>query len=437
MLDRLPLQGRVAGGRDVLGSSVLPSAPMAVTASFLPNPIEVVPGSPTRVTLRLHNDGVCGRVVELEAIGDLADDVVLDAATTTMDTNQIVDIAVTLDVAATCEPGPRTLSVSIDAASASDDSDSGEATARPAHDETVTASATANIVAVTAFAVTLRPTRSKGSAGGRHRVRVVNSGNVAVTVEVEPDQHGAGIQIDAPTPTVTTVPGTTEDIALRVVPADTYWNGPSVNHDFNLRTTASDGSTQTLTGSFEQRPRLPSWFGPAAAGALAALVIASIVWIAFLAPWVEDTADDAAATAIEQDREALQLRIEELEAAAAEAKELPLGSPTDLRLSVAPDGGDTETASETMIIGTTLSVTDVVFQNPTGAVGTVSLRRDDDILLQSELANFRDFDLHLVAPFVFPGSSQVVLEVECRTPGAGTSDCPVGATLLGFVDEAS
>ncbi len=80
-------------------------------------------------------------------------------------------------------------------------------------------------------------------------------------------------------------------------------------------------------------------------------------------------------------------------------------------------------------------MTDVVFQNPTGAVGTVSLLRDDEVILQSELANFRDFDLHFVAPYVFDEDAEVVLEVECRTPGAGGSTCPVGVSLVGFVDE--
>lgn len=444
---------------------------MAVTANFLQDPIEVVPGSPTSVTLRLHNDSIRRRVVKIESVGDLAEVVTLDAATTTMETNQIVDIGVAINVAATFEAGPRTLSVAISSAApgfdapvpsidesvgtdASHDATHGthdgkaietssdetitaepdvEPTARP--DETVTASATVDVVDVTAFAVDLRPARSKGATGGSHRVRVVNSGNVAITVEVEPGEHEAAIRIEAPKPTVTVMPGTTKESEIRAVPNDTYWSGPTITHGFTLRTAASDGTTGELVGSFDQRPRLPNWVGPAAAGALAALAIAAVVWFAALVPWVEDTADDAAASAIEQDRAALQLRIEELEAAAADAQELPLGSPTDLRLSVAPTGGNSDSASETIIFGQTLSVTDVVFQNPTGAVGTVTLLRDDDILLQSELANFRDFDLHLVAPFVFEGPSAVVLEVECRTPGTGSSDCPVSATLVGFVDE--
>ena len=147
-------------------------------------------------------------------------------------------------------------------------------------------------------------------------------------------------------------------------------------------------------------------------------------------------AKNAAADAIEEDRAALNERIAALEAAAAEAEELPLGVPSDLRLSVAPAGGNSETDSQTIRSGEELSVTDVVFQNPSGAVGTVSLLRDGEVLLQSELANFRDYDLHLVAPYVFGESSEISLEVVCRTPGPGASDCPVGVSILGFVDQS-
>ncbi len=196
-------------------------------------------------------------------------------------------------------------------------------------------------------------------------------------------------------------------------------------------TTSSDGTDTELAGTFEQRPRVPRWLGPAAAGAAAALLIGTIVWFAVLAPWVEDTAQDA----VDDDRVALQERIDELEIAAAEAEELPLGVPTDLRLSVSPSGGSTDSDSQTVATGERLSVTDVVFQNPTGAVGTVSLLRDGDVLLQSELANFRDYDLHLVAPYVFDESSEITLEVDCRTPGPGETECPVAASILGFLDQ--
>jgi hypothetical protein len=264
---------------------------------------------------------------------------------------------------------------------------------------------------------------------------VVNSGNVDVSVELAPDPGEEAIDIELAAGALIVGPGATAETTLRVRPSSRYWSGPAQPHAFVIHTTASDGSTEDLEATFVQRPRVPNWLGPALAGAVVALLCGTIIWLAFLRPWVEDTADDAAADAIDQDREALQLRIDELEAAAADAKELPLGAPTDLVLSVAPTEGSVESASDDIASGDRLSVTDLIFQNPSGAVGTVTLMRGDTVLLQSELANFRDFDLHLVAPFVFEQSEEITLEVDCRTAGTGLSDCPVTLTVLGFEDE--
>jgi hypothetical protein len=327
--------------------------------------------------------------------------------------NQIFDVPVTVEVGTNMAAGNQVPSVKLT-------SECGSATA--ALDVAVLEHSEHN--------VELRPLRSRGSSSGRHTVRVVNSGNVAVTVELTPDPLEGEITLDV-TPTVVAAPGATAQVALLITPTSTYWNGPAQEHPFIVRATSSDGTDTELAGTFEQRPRVPRWLGPAAAGTAAALLIGTIAWFAVLAPWVEDTAQDA----VDDDRVALQERIDELEIAAAEAEELPLGVPTDLRLSVSPSGGSSDSDSQTVATGERLSVTDVVFQNPTGAVGTVSLLRDGDVLLQSELANFRDYDLHLVAPYVFDESNEITLEVDCRTPGPGETECPVAASILGFLDQ--
>jgi hypothetical protein len=82
------------------------------------------------------------------------------------------------------------------------------------------------------------------------------------------------------------------------------------------------------------------------------------------------------------------------------------------------------------------SITDIIFQNPTGAAGQVALLRDGEVLMESELANFRDLDFHLVAPLVFEGGSTIEMEVTCESPGPGQDSCSIGTTLAGFADEA-
>ncbi len=386
---------------------------MPVTAKFVPDSIQLVPGTPTPVSLRLHNNEEEPQAVHLAVSSELASLVKLEIDDAAIEPNQIFDVPVMVEVGPTVAAGERRPTVDI-----TSECGSGTATLE------------VEVLPRSEHTVELRPVRSRGSSAGRHAIRVVNTGNVPVTIELEPDPLDGEITLDVQ-PTFVVTAGATAQVALRVVPATTYWNGPAQEHPFVLRANSSDGSEHELAGTFEQRPRVPRWLGPAAAGAAAALLIGTIAWFALLAPWVEDTAQDA----IDADRAALQERIDELELAAAEAEELPLGVPTDLRLSVAPAGGNSETDSQTIGRGERLAVTDVVFQNPTGAVGTVSLLRDDEVLLQSELANFRDFDLHLVAPYVFDESTDIVLEVDCRTPGPSATDCPVGASILGFVDE--
>ncbi len=403
---------------------------MAVTAKFVPEQIDLLPNTPSTLTLRLYNDDAEARTVTLTASGDLHEHVRLDSSTAILDTNQIVDVPVNVFVPSTVGAGTYTISTAV--AIVEEPVDGEAAQDQPGVDA---ATATAVVEARSDYTIALQPARSKGATAGRHVVRLANTGNVVVTVELSADVTDDDMTVQLGDTSMTVEPGQTGLVSLRVEPPITYWSGPSHVHDFTLGATSAEGRSDELTGTYQQQPRLPNWVGPAAAGAGAALLVGTIAWFALLRPWVQDTADDAAADAIEQDRAALRERIDELEAAAAEAEELPLGTPVDIRLDVAPTGGNTEQDVANVEAGTMVSITDVVWQNPTGAVGTASLRRGDEILLQSELANFRDYDLHFVAPFQFDGGIDIVLDVECRTPGAGASACPVGVSLVGFVDE--
>jgi hypothetical protein len=418
---------------------------MAVTAKFVSEHIEVLPNVPTSATVRLYNGDDVAREVALSSSADLGDHLRLEPTSVRLEPNEIADATVTIEIPSSVESGTYQIAVEADiglADTATGDGPGSPASATPSAataviaPQVVVATATVVVAAHGDFAATLQPSRSRGSGAQRHVVRVVNTGNLLLTAELSVD-HDDGVAAELTPSTLSVAPGVTAETTMSVVPATTYWSGPKTDHPFTVHVSSDDGRTDELPGVYQQRPRVPNWLGPAAAGAAAALVIAAIVWFAFLRPWVEDTADEAAAEAIEDDRAALRERITELEAAAAEAEELPLGTPADFRLETAPTGGNSDETSVAVEPGTVVSITDVVFQNPTGAVGTVSLRRGNDTILQSELANFRDFDLHFVAPYVFDDGTEIVLHVECRTPGAGTSDCPVAASLVGFVDEAN
>ncbi len=226
---------------------------MPVTAKFIPESIELVPGAPTTLTLRLHNNDEAPQVVNLQPSGDLAEFVALDVTTAAIESNQIFDIAVSIEVGADAAAGARQPAVEFTAECGSG-----------------TATVAAEVMARSDHSVELSPLRSHGSTAGRHTVRVVNSGNVAVTVELATEPLDEEITLDVE-PTFVVTPGATAQVALRVTPATTYWSGPVQEHAFVVRSTSSDGSTGEFAGTYEQRPRVAGWVGPAAAGAGAAL----------------------------------------------------------------------------------------------------------------------------------------------------------------------
>mgnify|MGYP001826242934 FL=1 len=395
---------------------------MAVTAKFVTDRVEALPNVAAALTLRLYNDDPTTRLVTFAPSGDLGVHTKLGSTSATLETNQIVDVPVTVLVPSTVDAGMHTLTVVVELGpDAADD--------RDAHGGPSVATATIDVPSHSDYTVDLQPARSKGSSSGRHRIRVANTGNVAVMAELSTIAMDDAIRVQVAENTLTVPAGGAQETTVKVTPTSTYWSGPTIDHGFIVSAIAPDGRSDELAGTYQQRPRVPRWLGPAVAGAALALLIGAIVWFAFLRPWVEETADQAAA-------DALREQMADLEAAAAEAEELPLGTPTDIRLDVDPAGGNSERAVEAARLGTVLSVTDIVLQNPTGAVGTVAWLRNDEVLLQSELANFRDFDLHFVAPYQFDAGDEIVLEVTCRTPGSGQSSCPVGASLVGFEDEA-
>jgi hypothetical protein len=403
---------------------------MPVTAKFVPEHSELLPNVTTTSTLRLYNDDDDPRAVVLSLAGDFGDHARLESTTATIETNQIVDVSVTLFAPSTVEAGSYSIVAEVGSAPVGE----GETAEHPAGSLAV-ATAAVDVVAHSDYTITLQPAQSRGATRGRHAVRVANTGNVALALDLAAEPSGDELDLQIGRASLTVAPGAVVDVPVSVTSSTTSWSGPTHDHTFTVRTTSGDGRSDELAGTFRQRPRVPTWMGPAAAGAFAALALGAVAWFTLLRPWVQDTADDAAADAIEQDRAALRERIDELETAAAEAEELPLGDPVDFRLELDPAGGNSLQTAATVEAGTIVSITDVVFQNPTGAVGTVTLQRGDDVILQSELANFRDFDLHFVAPLQFGDDTEIVVDVECRTPGSGASTCPVAATLIGFVDE--
>ncbi len=393
---------------------------MTVTASFQPSTISSSPGNAAALTLRLHNDADAEEVVKLRALGDLAAHTVLQSETIYLEPGESFEVPVIVDVASTLTSGSHTSGIEVS---------SGNGTR-------ITAEAIIAVEASVAYAVSLQPLRSVSGKRGKHHVAVDNTGNTAVTIEVAAQATESLVDIELAAPLVNVDPGQHAKIELRVHPRNHFWNGEPVEHPFTVRVAGSDHGVHDFEGVFEQGPRLRPWFGPAAAGMLGALAVGTLAWFVLLRPAVQSIADDRAAAALEAQQATFDATVAELEAAAERARQLPLGTPADLRLTADAPAGESANESFTVASDRVLSVTDVVLENPDGAIGRIALLRSGEVLLESELANFRDLDRHFVAPFRFDGSDTVELRLVCETPGPNTDSCAVGASIVGFVDQA-
>ena len=67
----------------------------------------------------------------------------------------------------------------------------------------------------------------------------------------------------------------------------------------------------------------------------------------------------------------------------------------------------------------TVSVTDLLLQNPDGDSGTVTVLRGDEVVYEARLENFRDLDLHLVAPIVVEPGTELGLTRRLHQPEPG------------------
>lgn len=391
---------------------------MSVTVSFQPQHTHATAGEQATLSLNLINAGDAEEVVRLTAQGSLAEHVAMQSETIYLDAGESFDVPVTVAITPSLTAGPHVLSIE----------------AAIGDGATQTAEATIEVAESSSYTVSMTPARSMSPAAGKHHLDIENTGNTPIGVELTAVPLDNASTIELAAPVVNVDPGKNARVELKVKPRERFWTGPRRDHPFHVTIVGTDQATHELSGTYDQGPRVGTWVLPALLGMLGSLLLFLLLWFLVLRPDVESIAEDAAADAVAAQQEVFDMTVDELEAAAERATALPLGTPADLRLNASAPAGGTANESFTVAADRVLSVTDVVFQNPDGAVGRVALVRSGEVLLESQLANFRDLDLHFVAPFRFDGSDTVELTLECETPGPSSTDCNVGASIVGFVD---
>ena len=228
---------------------------------------------------------------------------------------------------------------------------------------------------------------------------------------------------------------------------------------------------ETVNGTLLQEALVPPWLIKAIIALIALLLILWILWITLFKPTVESAAKDAVAAPLAS----LNDKVDALTPTTAAGGgggggattttlpgggtpsvttttlagggavvvapttttptstfATPFGNPADFQLGFGSQVPAGTSQDFTNPFSSTFAVTDMVLQNPNGDTGFVQIKRDGNIIMQSALENFRDLDLHFVAPYMFNPGSSLTMSVACTTPGPTLPGCAISGSFGGF-----
>lgn len=228
---------------------------------------------------------------------------------------------------------------------------------------------------------------------------------------------------------------------------------------------AAAPAPQTVNGTLLQESMLPPWLIKAVIALIALILLLWILWITLFKPTVESAAKDAVAAPLSS----LSAKVDALSPAGggggggatttttaggggggattttsstlpgtpttvpAGGFVSPFGNPADFQLGLGAGFVSAGAAADfTHPFTASFALTDVVLQNPHGDTGLVEIKRGTNVLLQSALENFRDLDLHFVAPYMFKNGESITMTVTCTVQGPGQGGCTSSASMGGF-----
>ena len=292
----------------------------------------------------------------------------------------------------------------------------------------------------------LAPRTSRGSGSGSHDLAIDNRGNARLNAEVEGTDADRNLKFDIKPPGVVVEPGMAGFAKVRVVPVKRFWRGSPKTRPFQLFVKPEGGTPITIDGTLLQESVLPPWFLKALLVLIVLLIALVLIWLVLLKPTIQSAASEAVASPLASLKAdvndalgAAGLPTMAPEASAGGGGGGPSSPPASSGPAASDGGGGSGSPAPTSTPGAvipglgnpvdgrldksnpsttavgTMFVTDLVFSNPTGATGSVDIKRDDTSLLHLRLENFRDYDLHFVTPIVIGPGESLVLSPACET----------------------
>jgi hypothetical protein len=283
----------------------------------------------------------------------------------------------------------------------------------------------------------LVPRNSRGSRSATHELAIDNTGNVPIEVFVRGTDPDAALTFRNRPPSLTVAPGRAGFVRVRVSARSLFLTGPPRSHPFRLQIGSAEQPPISADGSMVQEPLVNRVVRNVAVGAALAVVGALLLWFLALKPAAQSAATQAMATPLAQQSSAIAALQRQVSSGGGGGGQTPKpvgGTPTPAPTAGSGGAGgggqsfarrlDLSAAGRNQYrvpAGTTVSITDVVFQNPGGDHGTVQLQRDGTALLVENLDNFRDLDYHFVSPITLSANETIQLAAQCPNgcTGAG------------------
>jgi hypothetical protein len=298
------------------------------------------------------------------------------------------------------------------------------------------------IAAVTAFddrrITALQPVQ-RGRRRATFEFMVENHGNNLASCRLHLIDTSNRVDGSFDPPAVGVAPGSASLVRLKLTAQRGFLRRTERQLDFEVEATEQDHAPAGGRATLIQPPTIPSgtMLKVLAVGVGAALI--AIAWFSVVKPAIEDAADDAVAERIGEIETVAEPTIatdvtipttdDQPEVLAA----TEIGEPVDYRIAV--DVGINQDRSESITIApdNRFLLTDVVFQNTNGDLGTAQLLRNGDLLYEIDLGamNSGNEFQPRVTPIPFEPNDNLVLAVDCVALGKTTgTQCEI-AVLIG------
>jgi hypothetical protein len=386
---------------------------MSATALLSETAIKVAPGQEETLEVRARNSGDVVDELRFEVVGDASSWSVVDPPSVSLfpegETTVTVRFRPPVDPAPTAGHVPFAVAV----------------TCREDPQGGVVEEGTVEVLPRAACTAELMPRISRGSRAGRYEVAVDNRGNVPLQVELAGIDPNEAVVYRFNPAALDVPPDTAAFSKLTVRPTVRFLRGPEQNRVLHVMVTPDIGEAASADGTFVQQPLIPKWLPKAALATLAALAALAVLWLAVLKPAIRSEAKNAASqgnaeakqavadagqTAANADRVATALE-KAFTGTTPQTVPTTVVSKVDFRLD--------PTHSHPVEPNTTLTVTDLVFNNPDSSdAGTITLQRNSSnpsrqgTLLKLSFANFRDLDFHFATPIEVQGGETLLVAVD-------------------------